>query len=74
MSAIFSDTVLTLDERPRFSLSRAVDFFILDNEIFVLDKRHVIFALRLKDIAGFANGSHARSGKITLITASASIV
>jgi hypothetical protein len=38
ISAVFSDEILTLDERPRFSLSNSVDFFLIDQDILILDK------------------------------------
>jgi Domain of unknown function (DUF4868) len=38
MSVIFSDNILTLDDRPRFSLSKSVDFFVIDKHILIIDK------------------------------------
>jgi hypothetical protein len=37
-SAVFEDNVLTLDERPRFTLSNTIDFFIIGTEVLVLNK------------------------------------
>ena len=37
-SAVYSDDILTLDDRPRFTLSNSVDLFLIGAEIFVLDK------------------------------------
>jgi hypothetical protein len=38
VTAIFQDQVLTLDTQPRFALSPTIDFFIVADEILVLDK------------------------------------
>lgn len=38
ISAVFSDHVLTLDQSPRFSISRRVDFFVRGDDILVTDK------------------------------------
>jgi hypothetical protein len=37
-SAVYADNRLTLDERPRFSLSSFVDFFVIGPDVVVLDK------------------------------------
>jgi hypothetical protein len=38
VTAVFADNILTLDERPRFSISNAVDFFVVDADVLVLNK------------------------------------
>lgn len=44
----FADEQLALDERPHFELSRTFDFFILGDDILILDKGHFETVLRHK--------------------------
>lgn len=47
-SLILADNTLTLDNKPRFDIESTVDFFILDQEIFILHKGHFESTLRYK--------------------------
>ena len=56
MTAIFQDSILTLDDRPRFSLSNSIDFFAVDDEVLVLDKANFesVLSYREAHIEDFA--------------------
>ncbi len=53
---VFADEQLSLDERPHFELSRTFDFFILGDDILILDKGHfeTIFRYKVEQREGFA--------------------
>lgn len=40
IDVIFDNEALTLDEKPAFSLSRYIDFFVFDDQVFVMNKRN----------------------------------
>lgn len=49
ISVVFEDDQLELDQRPRFGLSKYFDFFVIDNEILVLQKAHFESLLSYKE-------------------------